>query len=158
MKLPALALAVAALLAAQTDAAAQGYPPPEPARPILGGEGARFVFGQVSAMRADQYLLDTQTGRLWQITKARDGLIVLQPVPVELIGGKRGFAPDPAEEAELFRQWIIKQPDRPEPQYTAEDYKAAIERFEKEGNKEGVKAAKEALAEFEKRQKAKPSK
>lgn len=28
----------------------------------------RFVFGQVGPARADQYLLDTQTGRMWYLT------------------------------------------------------------------------------------------
>jgi hypothetical protein len=33
----------------------------------LSAPGGRFAFGQISDFRRDQYLLDTQTGRLWQI-------------------------------------------------------------------------------------------
>lgn len=29
--------------------------------------GGRFVFGQISDFRSDQYMLDTQTGRLWKV-------------------------------------------------------------------------------------------
>lgn len=34
----------------------------------LGVQGGRFIFGQISDFREDQYLLDTQTGRMWQMT------------------------------------------------------------------------------------------
>jgi hypothetical protein len=33
---------------------------------VLSASGGRYVFGQVSEARRDQYLLDTQTGRLWR--------------------------------------------------------------------------------------------
>lgn len=36
----------------------------------LSAAGGRYVFGQISAMRRDQYLLDTQTGRVWQLVCA----------------------------------------------------------------------------------------
>lgn len=45
---------------------AQAQTDPAPQRAALGAPGGRFVFGQVSDFRRDQYLLDTQTGRLWQ--------------------------------------------------------------------------------------------
>lgn len=32
----------------------------------LSTEGGRYVFGQISDYRRDQYMLDTKTGRLWQ--------------------------------------------------------------------------------------------
>jgi hypothetical protein len=35
---------------------------------VLSAPGGRYVFGQISARTSDRYLLDTQTGRLWQIT------------------------------------------------------------------------------------------
>lgn len=37
---------------------------------ILSSSLGRYVFGQVSPFRADQFMLDTQTGRLWEITCA----------------------------------------------------------------------------------------
>lgn len=38
---------------------------PSPSMPALSATGGRYIFGQVSSMRKDQYMLDTQTGRLW---------------------------------------------------------------------------------------------
>ena len=38
----------------------------------LSSQGGRFVFGQISDYRADQYMLDTQTGRLWQVVQDAD--------------------------------------------------------------------------------------
>ena len=35
---------------------------------VLQSGNNKFVFGQVGPVRADQYLLDTTTGRLWHIT------------------------------------------------------------------------------------------
>ncbi|SHN18851.1 hypothetical protein SAMN02787076_03927 [Rhizobacter sp. OV335] len=43
---------------------------PAPNARMLAAEGGRFVFGQISDYRADQFLLDTKTGRLWQIVLA----------------------------------------------------------------------------------------
>lgn len=48
----------------------------------LGVDGGRFVFGQVSEARRDQYLLDTQTGQLWQILESEDKSPILSPVKV----------------------------------------------------------------------------
>jgi hypothetical protein len=33
----------------------------------LATEGGRYVLGQISDARRDQYLLDTKTGRLWEV-------------------------------------------------------------------------------------------
>ena len=62
-----------------------------PQQKTLQSENGRFVFGQISDWRSDQYMLDTQTGRLWLIgttqTKGADGkptggeFRALQPVP-----------------------------------------------------------------------------
>lgn len=37
---------------------------------VLSAAGGRYVFGQISPYSRDQYMLDTQTGRLWQIVCA----------------------------------------------------------------------------------------
>lgn len=50
-----------------------------PPQKILTSDGARFVFGQVSDFRADQFMLDTKTGRAWRLVY-EDGAPVLQPV------------------------------------------------------------------------------
>lgn len=34
---------------------------------VLSATGGRFVYGQVSAFGRDQFMLDTQDGRLWRI-------------------------------------------------------------------------------------------
>lgn len=64
-----------------------------PQQKILSTPGGRFVFGQISDFRRDQFMLDTQTGRLWAITvrtppKSADGtqpsgegIKFLDPVP-----------------------------------------------------------------------------
>ena len=72
---------------------------------VLSATGGRYVFGQISESRRDQYMLDTQTGRLWVQTCiasskedpkqcAQTGL-----VPVSFTDGKgdlAGFAPSAA--------------------------------------------------------------
>lgn len=64
-----------------------------PQQKMLSSLGGRFVFGQISDYRRDQFMLDTQTGRLWKITvrtppknadgtqPAGDGIEFLNPVP-----------------------------------------------------------------------------
>lgn len=37
-----------------------------PAQRVLSAENGRFVFGQISDFRRDQYLVDTKTGKVWQ--------------------------------------------------------------------------------------------
>lgn len=36
----------------------------------LSASGGRYVFGQISPLRRDQFMLDTQSGRLWRIVCA----------------------------------------------------------------------------------------
>lgn len=53
---------------------------------VLGVAGGRFVLGQISAARADQYLIDTQTGEIWQLAQIVDAKgqpvsQVLIPIP-----------------------------------------------------------------------------
>jgi hypothetical protein len=43
----------------------KGVPPQQK---TLASPNGRYVFGQVSDFRSDQYMLDTQTGRLWRVT------------------------------------------------------------------------------------------
>jgi hypothetical protein len=35
---------------------------------ILSSENGRYVFGQISDHRADQYMLDSKTGKLWIVS------------------------------------------------------------------------------------------
>ena len=65
---------VAALaLAVLTTTPAMAQQQKDPSGRVLSSTNGRYVFGQVSEYRRDQYMLDTQTGRLWKIvsTKAK---------------------------------------------------------------------------------------
>jgi hypothetical protein len=67
-------------------------------RPALSAAGGRFVFGQVSDYQRDKYLLDTQTGRMWNIVcigPEKDGQCPrgLEPVIFVDIKGEPTFAP-----------------------------------------------------------------
>ena len=37
-----------------------------PQQKMLASENGRYVFGQISELHADQFVIDTQTGRVWQ--------------------------------------------------------------------------------------------
>jgi len=91
-------LAVCASAAAQSPAGTPGT--------VLSAPGGRYVFGQVSSGRIDQYMLDTQTGRIWQLQcakKAADGFgcdaSVFVSVPFQWPAGSPdnyGLTPVPA--------------------------------------------------------------
>ena len=51
-----------------------------PSGGVISSSGGRFVFGQMPGSGADQYMLDTQTGRLWKL-QTLDGAPALVPVP-----------------------------------------------------------------------------
>ncbi len=82
------------LLAPTLDVLAQSRNQPA----VLGGQG-RFVFGQINEFNADQYMLDTQTGRLWRLVDTADGTgSVLEPVSYQLPdGGLQVLPPDPSQ-------------------------------------------------------------
>lgn len=87
------------LLATLACGSALAQQPPAPPKPtgVVGVPGGRFAFGQISDFRRDQYMLDTQTGRMWQIVcypvvkdKPIDGdncFKVLEPVLYAPMGG-----------------------------------------------------------------------
>jgi hypothetical protein len=69
---------------------------------VLGTSQGRFVFGQISDFRRDQFMLDTKTGRLWQVTcitmnskkSTQDNCItVLQAMPYMDTDGKWSLTP-----------------------------------------------------------------
>lgn len=90
-----LTVLIAALLAG-ADALAQA----ETNRPqALGGSG-RFVFGQINEFSADQYLLDTQTGRVWRLVDTADGTAsVFEPIRFQLPDGSSQSMPPAADTA-----------------------------------------------------------
>ncbi|MDU0111737.1 hypothetical protein RT723_01665 [Psychrosphaera aquimarina] len=77
-----------------------------PQHKVLGSENGRFVFGQVSSFRSDQYLLDTHTGRMWQIVENKDKQSVLRPVPIKQLFGEEAYIPEPVERDEAFRDML----------------------------------------------------
>ena len=77
---------------------------------VLAAPGGRFVFGQISSFRSDQYMLDTQTGRLWQVVVDTNQVQTLQPVLYRAIDGTRTLVPESAEEemrrvSEILRRY-----------------------------------------------------
>lgn len=66
--------------------------------PSLSAPGGRYVFGQVSDYQRDKYMLDTQTGRLWNVVcigPAKDGQCPrgLEPVPFLDTNGNSSLTP-----------------------------------------------------------------
>lgn len=55
------------LLFSSTAFAAETVKVKPPANKLLTTENGRYVFGQISEMRRDQFMLDTKTGKLWNI-------------------------------------------------------------------------------------------
>lgn len=66
--------------------------------PALGVNGGRYVLGQISSMRRDQYLLDTQTGRIWEsvnIGSGNDERMAFRAVPFIADDAGIRYAPVP---------------------------------------------------------------
>jgi len=89
-----------ALLISSTAFAAEPVKVKPPANKLLTTENGRYVFGQVSEMRRDQYMLDTKTGKLWNIVAATTGegefkqeVTILQPILYKHQDGR--WLPDP---------------------------------------------------------------
>lgn len=94
----------AAVLAVASPALGQfgiGAQPPilPPTATVLGSAGGRFVFGQISDSSKDQYMLDTQTGRLWRIGESSDVGTHLRAVPYKDEQGKTSLYPGDVPEA-----------------------------------------------------------
>lgn len=74
---------------------------------VLQSPAGRFVFGQISEMRADQYLVDTKTGRLWVVVVSAEGERKLSPIPIIQQNGLEAYIPEPEAEAETYRNFIL---------------------------------------------------
>jgi len=90
------------LMLGAATASAQAQAPATGQQGALSSAGGRYVFGQISESRRDQYLLDTLTGRLWVqsciASSKEDPKQCAQTglVPVHFTDGKgdlAGFAP-----------------------------------------------------------------
>lgn len=80
--------------------------PPE--NKTLSSGNNRFVYGQISQNKIDQYMLDTHTGRLWRIVRAEDDLgeldVKLQPVRYIAALGHDLYTPEPESEMEAYHR------------------------------------------------------
>lgn len=76
-----------------------------PQNKVLSAGSQRYVFGQISDFRRDQYMLDTKTGQLWRIVElecekksepgAKDDECpsILSAVPYRTLDGKYSVTP-----------------------------------------------------------------
>ena len=71
-----LMVATLVAISAQTAIAEE-----QPSVAVLSSPAGRWVYGQVGPNRADQFLLDTQSGRMWRMVLAKESLMLLEPVP-----------------------------------------------------------------------------
>ena len=55
---------------------------------VLSSQNGRFVFGQISASSKDQFMLDTQTGRIWRIAESGEVGQFLRAVPYKTADGE----------------------------------------------------------------------
>ncbi len=63
-------------------------PQKTPHKGTLCSDSGRFVFGQISDSSKDQFMLDTQTGRLWRISETGRIGLFLQTVPYKSLDGE----------------------------------------------------------------------
>lgn len=83
-------------------AQAQQVQPPT----VLKSETGRFVFGQVGPARADQFLLDTKTGRMWQIVVDSENRQKLQPVRFIHAQGNEAYLPESEDAIQSIDQML----------------------------------------------------
>ena len=62
---------------------------------VLCSGGGRYVFGQVSDSDKDKFMLDTVTGRLWQIAETGEVGVYLRNVPYR--NEKGAYSPFPED-------------------------------------------------------------
>jgi hypothetical protein len=84
---------------------------------ILSVEYGRFVFGQISEARRDQYMLDTKTGRLWQIVVNNEDVKSLQPVLYISLDGVKTIEPEePDIQLNRVKELMGKHQETSEPE------------------------------------------
>jgi hypothetical protein len=72
-----------------------GAPSPQKVEPkVLSTGNGRFIFGQISESSKDKFMLDTFSGRLWQIAESGEVGIFLRPVPYRIGEGKYDPVPE----------------------------------------------------------------
>ena len=98
----------AAILLASPVFAQFGMTAPAPQIPptgkVLTSTGGRYVFGQISDSSKDQFMLDTETGRLWRIGESSDVGTHLRAIPYRDEQGK--VSPYPGEIPEIQQKEV----------------------------------------------------
>lgn len=76
---------------------------------VLSSGNGRYVLGQISEFRADRFLLDTETGRVWQIVRTEDNNTVFSRVPFDdSFGIKYSYMPEDTAGAKQLEDIINK--------------------------------------------------
>lgn len=61
---------------------------------VLESQNGRYVFGQISELARHQFMLDTHTGRLWNLKEMEDGTEILTPIMYDLsVENLKAFSP-----------------------------------------------------------------
>lgn len=92
-------------LGCQQLAFSQQTPAKKEAAPnTLSSPNGRYVFGRLGEIRQDTFMLDTQTGRLWMLSRGSDlDRLVLDPVLYITPGvAEYTLIPVPASSADVF--------------------------------------------------------
>jgi len=73
-----------------------GSTPPQekPEQGVLSSGNGRYVFGQISDSSKDKFMLDTLSGRLWQIAETGEAGVFLRAVPYRTEEGKLSPLPE----------------------------------------------------------------
>jgi hypothetical protein len=74
---------------------------------ILSSAGGRYVFGQISDSEKDKFMLDTQTGRLWQTAESGGVGLFLREVPYRI--GEGNYKPVPKDMSESEPKEVEKK-------------------------------------------------
>jgi hypothetical protein len=85
----------------QAEPLGLGNQPQSSQQGVLSSQSGRFVFGQVSGSSKDQFMLDTQTGRIWRIAESGEVGLFLREVPYKTGDGEYSPVPKGQTEKEL---------------------------------------------------------
>ena len=78
-----------------------------PQHDLLCSHNGRFVFGQISDSGKDQFMLDTNTGRLWRVSESGKIGMFLEPVLYHT--GEKEYLPVPKDTPNCPHRVIEKQ-------------------------------------------------
>lgn len=124
---------------------------------VLASDGGRYVFGQISSAARHQFMLDTQTGRLWVIVADEQQRLSLEPVPYFGLDAKLSLIPSSKENdltwspPPVTNTQKASQTQSERPKYSPEDYDALAKIYEAKGLQEMAIAARQKAADLRKK-------